>query len=200
MHLSREVVKRLKLIIVDLDGTLVDTNIPWNDIRDKVRTILKLDKSEPLKPLATALYRYHKLNPNFNEAIELIERYELKSINNMYYPANLPNVIKDLKASTGIKLGLVTLRSYRTLKPLLEKTKLSNLFDIVVTRDIAYDRYDQLIKVLNYTSIPSGSTLFIGDWIGDLNAGLKAGLHTIIVNDPDEVIEIFKEIISIRTF
>jgi len=43
----------LRVIVLDLDGALVETNINWDLVRERVREILGVDKYLCLKPLAT---------------------------------------------------------------------------------------------------------------------------------------------------
>ena len=49
----------IKAVIFDLDGTLVNLPINWDEIREKVRRVLKT--RHPLKPLGVSVYEIAKI-------------------------------------------------------------------------------------------------------------------------------------------
>ena len=178
-----------KAIILDLDGTLIRVSIDWNHIREKIRELLGLGKDAPLKPIATAVFTYYRDSEKFPEVVELIENEELKSIESASYPSEFPDLLKEIR-KCGYKLALVTLRSWRTTEPLLIKLGVRDLFDVVVTRDEVPERSSQLVRVLECLGVGREEALFVGDWVGDEEAGRAVGVRIVIVKGPEEVVEL----------
>ncbi|MCD6428651.1 MAG: HAD family hydrolase [Desulfurococcales archaeon] len=164
-------------------------SIDWEGIRERVRKLLELSEDAPLKPLATAVLKHYRNSRRFREVMELIEGEELKSVESARYPSELPELLKEVR-KCGYKLALVTLRSWRTAEPLLTKLGVRDLFDVVVTRDEVPERSSQLVRVLECLGVSREETLFVGDWVGDEEAGRAVGIKTVIVRGPEEVVEL----------
>ena len=184
-----------KIIILDLDGTLAETNIDWDLVREKVRKILGISRNVCLKPLATMVMRFKSLGWRFSEALRIIEEAELDSIDSARYPRDIHRLLAELGVC-GYKLVLVTLRSWRTTKPLLDRMGISGLFDLVITRDDVADRRLQLLLVLERLRVNAGEVVFIGDNAIDLEAGRSLGIRTIIVGSCMETMEKLKDLLS----
>ena len=184
-----------KVVILDLDGTLVRTYIDWESIRERIREILGLSKDAPLKPIATTVIKYYSKNEKFSNVIELIESEELRSIESAVCPSKIPELLRNLR-KCNYRVALVTLRSWRTTKPLLDKAGIQGVFDLIVTRDDAADRVSQLLKVMEFFRVRKEEVLFIGDWIGDVEAGKLAGVKTVIVEGPEVVVDLITDLLA----
>ena len=187
--------KCFKLVIIDLDGTLVGTKIKWNSVRERVREVLGLNKDAPLKPLATTLLKLWRDREGFEEALRIIEEAELRSIEDAKYHEGIKELIREL-GELGIKVAIVTLRSRRTANPLITKLGINELIDKVLTRDEYSSREEQLIALINEFRIDKSDALFIGDWLGDELAGKKVGIATYIVSNYKETPKVLKEVIN----
>lgn len=187
--------KCFKLVIIDLDGTLVGTKIEWDSVRERVREVLGLSKDAPLKPLATTLLKLWRGREGFDEALRIIEETELRSVEGAKYPEGIKELIKELR-KLGIKVAIVTLRSRRTANPLITKLGINELIDKVLTRDEYSSREEQLIALINEFRIDKSDALFIGDWLGDELAGKKVGITTYIVSNYKETPKVLKEVIN----
>ncbi len=187
--------KCFKLVIIDLDGTLVGTKIEWDSVRERVREVLGLSKDAPLKPLATTLLKLWRGREGFDEALRIIEETELRSVEGAKYPEGIKELIKELR-KLGIKVAIVTLRSRRTANPLITKLGINELIDKVLTRDEYSSREEQLIALINEFRIDKSDALFIGDWLGDELAGKKVGIATYIVSNYKETPKVLKEVIN----
>lgn len=185
----------VKVIVLDLDGTLVEIDLDWDGVREKVREILGVNRNVCLKPLATMVMKFKGPGWRFREALRVIEEAELKSISSARYPGGLGDLLKGLM-SCGYVLVLVTLRSMRTTMPLLKRMGVANLFDLVVTRDIVADRFSQLKLVLEGLYVGVDEVLFIGDTGIDVEAGLRLGVRTIRVSGPEKTVEKLRELLE----
>ncbi len=187
--------KCFKLVIIDLDGTLVGTKIEWDVIRERVREVLRLSREAPLKPLATTLLKLWRGREGFEEALKIIEEAELRSIEGAKYYGGIRDLIKELK-ELGVKVVIVTLRSRRTAKPLITRLGIEGLVDDLVTRDESPDRVEQLRVVMSKFRVGRQDVLFIGDWVGDEEAGRSVGVTTYVVSNYEETPKVIKEVVS----
>jgi len=185
----------LKLVILDLDGTLISASIDWDKLRLKVKEVLGISNINQLKPLATNLMKYRYLGKKFKAALEIIEKAELESIRSLEYSRELPKLLRELKECS-IKLALTTLRSLKTVTPILRIMGIHDLFDLIVTRDHAYDRYEQLGIVLSELSIEPENAVFIGDSDYDMKAALLLGVKVFIVEDYKKTVSLIKNILN----
>lgn len=185
-----------KGLITDLDGTLVHLPINWDNLRIKVRKILKTN--HPLKPLAPNISKASKGNKNLEKlAFKLVEEEELKAANFACYNDALYNFLKQIKLH-GVKTALVTLQGYKSTRKVLENLRIAQFFDIVITRERSLSRLEQLKLALNLLKINPRETLFIGDSPWDSEAGRRVGCFTVIVKNKnvyaDEFIDNFLDI------
>lgn len=187
--------KCFKLVIIDLDGTLVGTKIEWDSVRERVREVLGLSKNAPLKPLATTLLKLWKDKKGFEEALRIIEEAELRSVEGAKYPEGIKELIKELR-DLGVKVAVVTLRSKRTANPLITKLGINDLIDKLLTRDEYPSREEQLRGLIRDFKVGRDEVLFIGDWRGDELAGRNVGIRTVIVSNYLETPKVIKEVIK----
>jgi len=83
-----------------------------------------------------------------------------------------------------ILIAAATNRSRTTALPLLSRTGISPLFDLVVTaEDVERLKPDpeQILRILSHFSCPPHHAVFVGDMVVDYEAGRRAGVPTIIV-------------------
>ncbi|HIQ03575.1 MAG TPA: HAD family hydrolase [Desulfurococcales archaeon] len=179
----------IKAVIFDLDGTLVKLPIDWDNVRRKVRELLKTD--HPLKPLGVGVYEVTRNNPKLMaEAFKLIEFEELKAAEKTKYDSKLYELIKNLKR-LGLKLGLVTLQGVKSATIVLRKLNIIDFLDVVVTREKSVYRIEQLKIALKKLNVKPSETLFIGDTVWDREAGDSLGCKTLIVGcDIANVVEV----------
>ncbi len=172
---------KYKALVTDLDGTLVKTSINWDLLREKVRQILKTN--HPLKPLGYSIYLLTENNPELRrKAFKIVEEAEMQAAESVVFDQRLYDVFVKIK-SKNVKIGLVTLRSIRTALLILKKLNLTSFFEAIVTRDISFNRVEQLRIALNKLGSKPSETVFVGDTIWDYEAGMKLGCLTVIVND-----------------
>lgn len=167
----------MRLVILDIDGTLVRTNIKWSELRRKVGEILGISIQGPI---AKYLNSMNLDSRKLAEVEAMIIEAELKSLERVRQDPELIQILKSLK-SKGIKVVVVTLRSKKTATPLLKKLGIIDLLDLVLTREDSIDREEQLRIALERTAVKAYAAVFFGDIENDLRAGESVGIKTILV-------------------
>jgi len=164
------VIKLSCILVVDVDGTLIPVLIDFEELRSKVRRVLGV--SDPLRPLGESLHRLPLNESLKREAWSIIEEAELDSVNRLSVNEVKENIEAIKRAvSIGVRLVIVTIRSHRTTRLILEKLNLLNLTVEVITRDLTPIRVDQL----KYIKEKYGDrVVFIGDTIYDEEAAREA--------------------------
>jgi len=151
------------LIVVDVDGTIIPLLVNFDEIREKIRRLLGIN--HPLKPLGESLANLPINEEDKRKAWEIIENAELESIEKINPELVRENtlILKQLREN-GYKVILVTMRSRKTLLPLLEKLGLTEFSSSSLTRDNYPSRKQQLEHVKKGFQ---GKIVFIGDTIYD---------------------------------
>ncbi len=161
-----------KTIVVDVDGTLVCTQIDWDSLREEIRRLYGL--KDPLKPLGESLYRLlGNDKQRLEEAFEIIEEAELESTRTLVYDPRVSSLINALK-DKGYRIIIVSMRSKRTLEPILEKLGLRKIVDGIITREEYHTRLEQLKAIVERYG--REDTVFIGDTRVDEEASRTLGV------------------------
>lgn len=162
------------VLVLDLDGTIVPLAVDFDALRVEIRRLLGVD--HPLRPLGESLCSLNVDEELKKQAWALIERAELESIERID-PDSLRENVEAIKrvSGLGVQVVLVTMRSTNTLRPLLEKLGLINMFSEIITRDISPSRLRQLeIVKLHHLG---DKLLFIGDTAYDEEAARRLGVE-----------------------
>ncbi len=170
-----------KVVVLDIDGTLIPNLIDWEQLRRKVSEILNIDPKF-LRPLGESLNRLAIDERQKMIAWRVIEDEELSSIKR----------IQDIDLSRNIEalnllkqhdfcIVLVSMRSMKSVKKLLEILGIENLVYKVITRDYICSRIEQLKYI--HGEFKNSCIVFIGDTSLDKQAGKAIGIPTIIVDN-----------------
>lgn len=159
-----------ELIAFDLDGTLIDLNIPFDEIREKLgieqRFILESIMAE-------------KDEDKREEMLAVLERYELRSAMTAkpsFYAQEL------LKALDGrIIKGVITRNSRRSVELVAKKYGFS--FDFIISREDCEPKPspEPLKIALTKFNVKPSKALMVGDFLFDLLAGKTAGVKTALI-------------------
>lgn len=173
-----------KVIAFDLDGTLVEFNIPFDLIRERLgikeRFVLEAILEE-------------KDERRRAEMLRVLEEFETKSAEKARLAFYAKELLDFLRKS-GIVYGVVTRNSRRSVEIIAQKFNLS--FDFVISRSDAKPKpSDEPIRVLiEKFGVKGEEVLVVGDFLFDLIAGKRAGAKTaLIVHERNrEMVESFK--------
>ena len=189
----------IRAVLFDLDGTLIDTlpdlhaaacamlndlgrpPLPLESIRAYVgRGIPNLIK----RVLANSLHVAEDPNPPPPEAVASYRRHYAheNGRNAKVYPGVLEG-LASLRAQ-GVPLGVVTNKADIFIQPLLEQTRLSSYFDVLVGGDrLPKVKPDPmpLVWACGRLGVSPTETLFIGDSINDALAARAAGCPVFLL-------------------
>jgi phosphoglycolate phosphatase len=181
----------LKLIIFDLDGTLVDT---VKDITNALNFALKPYGQEVLSVQDTR----KMVGEGITKLIEKVLGDRKSRLSNIvskrfldYYTKHIidysspyPRVRETLEKLNGYKKAVISNKREYLSRMLLDKLDLLKYFDLVVGSDTTSERKPSPVPVIYaITKLSAGSheSVMVGDSNYDIEAGKKAGLKTIAV-------------------
>ncbi|MEM4508961.1 MAG: HAD family hydrolase [Archaeoglobaceae archaeon] len=173
-----------RLIAFDLDGTLVEFNIPFEEIR----AVLGIGDRFVLESILSEKDESRK-----KEMLRVLEKYELESAKNArlaFYAKELLQFLREKR----IPHGIITRNSKKSVEMISKKFGLE--FDFVVTREDANPKPspEPINLVLRRFAVQPSYALFVGDFLFDLLSGKNAGVKTaLIVHERNKnMVESFK--------
>jgi 2-phosphoglycolate phosphatase len=194
--------QRLRAVLFDLDGTLLDT------APDMVAALNNLRCEHHLAPLryevvrsavshgAARVVRIGFENAGEEELARLQQRFleiyrGALSEHTRLFPGMLA-VLDELDAR-GLKYGIVTNKAAWLTEPLLEQLQLRSRFDCVVSGDTLAVRKPHpqpLLHAAALAGVPPEACVYVGDAQRDVDAAHAAGMPALVANygylRPDE--------------
>ncbi len=183
---------KVKGILLDLDGTIVDSTKAY--LEAAKAAYVAIGRKTVDTKIAMEVPRRLEQNLSINNIIKGRDAQKfLDAYLNAYYQATwlrakpLPNVSGTLKKiSQKTKLALITMRYVPKEKVFkeLQKFGLAKYFQVVMTAlDTQYPKPspEALIKCAKQLGIPVSQCAVVGDSVADTRAGKTAGMKTIAV-------------------
>lgn len=161
---------KLKLVIFDLDGTVVENSYDWPAIKRELGV-----------PAGSILAYLDSLpEPQKSEKYALLRRYEKEQTENSVLKEGVREFL-DWLAATGVNRALVTNNSQDNTRHLLEKFGLE--FDLVLTRESGLHKPAgaPFLKVMENFGVRASETAVVGDTNYDLLAARGAGIKMIFI-------------------
>ncbi|MFX0026710.1 MAG: HAD family hydrolase [Candidatus Hermodarchaeota archaeon] len=189
-----------KVIVFDLDGTIVKLAADWHSLKDALTARYSEYYQEEcqFKSISACLSNIVKRNDEeeLKKNFEIIRQYELENIKE-----NVPieesvffiNNLNLFGLQKNIKLAVLSLNTRRTI---IKSLKLANIYEkidfIVGREDIRKWKPEPegLLKIKEYFGVKKEEMVFIGDLDKDLVTGQNAGIESFLV---DELIELVNE-------
>ena len=161
---------KLKGVIFDLDGTVVDVPYDWPQIKKELKT-----QGEPILYFLSSLEE-----PERSIKWKLLEKYENEATSRAVLKEGIPEFLEFL-AQRGIKRALVTNNSYRNVSYLLDKFNLK--FDCLVSREngIWKPSGAPFSTALKKLRIKKEESCVIGDADFDILAANEAGISKVFI-------------------
>jgi len=173
----------VRLLVFDLDGTLVSFGIDWPDVRMRLQHALGTD--DPLRPLLPSLEALDE--GRRVRAYGLIDDMELAVARRLTRDDGLVATFDRLTAADR-RIALVTLQGRRPADEALERLGIRPYFDLVVTRDDTASRSVQIERCLVMLGVAGSATVVIADRAGDMSAARDLGCRTVVVGDRPGVV------------
>lgn len=179
----------IKVVIFDLDGTLIDTNDLIIDAFYHVINEL-LGRSPTEEELN---YVYGKTLDEQMEFFSMERSHKLVEAYKSFYRAHMDERthlfegIKDLLdelAKIDIKMATVTNKGSRGVRHAFDKFGIGKYFDATISADdVSNGKPDPegIFAVLNRLGVEAEEALFVGDSLNDISAAKKAGVLSVLV-------------------
>ncbi len=182
---------KIDTVLFDFDGTVMDTNnvilMSW---QHTFRTLRGREEDQEVivktfgEPLELTMKKFFPEVPT-EEALEVYRSFHRDNFGELI---NLFPGMRELLAEVkrrGCKTGLVTSRLYNTTMQGLEKYKIKDLFDAVLTADDT-DRHKPDPAPINITleklSSSPETSIMLGDTLFDLLCAKNAGVQSALVS------------------
>ncbi len=161
---------RIKGIIFDLDGTIVETKYDWKEIRKKLGT-----EGKPI-----LFYLQSLQEPEKSKKMRFLERYEEAATQKATLKDGVNELFDFLKAR-GIKKALVTNNSFKNVSYLLDKFNLE--FDLVLSRESRLWKPTGLpfLKVMRKLGLSKEECCVVGDSNFDVQAARDAEIKRVFI-------------------
>jgi len=203
--------EKIKAVLFDIDGTLLDSNEMIFRCYEHTFSVHKLPiktreqiKSQFGKSLEDC-YKFHFPNEDIIKLCETHLAFQERNLH-LSKPFNSVGETLEKLKNTGIKLVAITVRSKRTSLKTLEFARIAQYFDMIISReDVKNSKPDPeaILKALKFLKLSVDEVIFIGDTDIDIQTGKNADIKTIKILhdhkkiDSDSVIFDIKEVLNL---
>ena len=216
--------KKIKCILIDLDGTIINSG---PDLIDSLNFVLRNQNIKPVersiigslvgggaKAMITKAYENLKLKPplNIDSLIEdFLKFYFYNCSKRSFLYPNVFNTLKDLKSK--FKIALCTNKKQFITEKILIDFKIEDFFDCVLGSNSKIKLKpdtEMLEYCLNEFNVIPEQAIMVGDSSNDIIPAKALGMKSIYVTygygkiekaiEPDYVIDCFDEILRIIKF
>ena len=197
----------VEAVIFDLDGTLANFNLDYKTLRSEVRSYLirmsvptsVVDVNESIFEMlkkAEIFLKHNKGKPagTFEEVrlqvFAIAEKYEMDAASATSLQVGANETLKELKRMKS-KIGLCSTSSEKAVNYILQRFKIQDFFQVVVSRDkVKYVKpsTEQFEVALKALGVSPQATVIVGDSIVDMQSakelkaiavGLPTGISTL---------------------
>jgi len=179
----------IKLFIFDLDGTIIDLQINWTKVKEKIKKILKTDHSlTPLIPSIEEVATDSKVKKKIYKAIDY---EEMKVVEKLKFDQDIARLFEKLK-KVNLRLALVTLQGRKPAIEALKRLNIYKYFDLVISRDEDKNREKQIQKALRTMGMEPSQSMVVADKLRDMLIAKRLGCVSMAVTDKPDINGDFK--------
>ena len=208
---------RIKAIVWDLDGTLIQFKIDFIKARKAaIRTLkkygipknqLSLDKTildninSSRELFKDMYYTDQKIKEILKEVDEEIDKVEYEAAIQATLINGIDEVLKFIKDKK-LKQAIYTYNSNKNAKISLEKVNLLHFFDVIVGRnDVSNPKPhpDHMLSICNKLGIKPSESLVIGDTHRDIEGAFNVGARSIAIRNKffkEEMLQIADKVVD----
>lgn len=166
---------KIKAVIFDMDGTIVDVNYDWPQIKKELKT-----GGKPILHYLNSLKE-----PERSKKWKLLEKFEDEATSKASLKEGMKDFL-DFLAEKGIKRALVTNNSHKNVYFLLQKFNLQ--FEVILSRESGLWKpsgspFEAVLKELR---LKKEEVCVIGDSHFDIEAARKAGISYVFILNKDK--------------
>jgi len=163
--------RRLESIFFDLDGTLADTALDFSELRRRLRF------ESPTAPILETIKNWPETQREW--AGSVIHEFELEGAARARIYDGVYAFL-DFALRSGLNLGVFTRNSRLVTDRILKSLQIP--IQNVITRDDAEPKPhpEGLLRLMQLTGSTPDTTLYVGDYLYDLEAGQAAGVPTAL--------------------
>ncbi|MEM2027373.1 MAG: HAD-IA family hydrolase [Candidatus Bathyarchaeia archaeon] len=165
----------IKLVIFDLDGTLVYLPIKYERLREEMSRVLGVNKVDSILGALANIDGDLKM-----KIFDIWSRLEVEALPEL---REIDEGIKIYNKFHGKIRCLVTLQGKLIVERILKKTGLS--FDHIITREDSLNRDEQIKMIIKKFNVDPREILVVGDRESDREAAKRFGCKFVFVKNRD---------------
>ncbi len=161
----------IKLVIFDLDDTIVENTIPFSEMRERILGEMGIEEAPR--------HLYEFLKARGEEYLKILEREEIRRAKKARIASSLPSVLEFLK-ERGIKKAVLTRNSKKAT--MIALGDYAKEFDAIITREDEFEPKpsDEAVNyLLKKFNVSRDECMVVGDYDYDIIAGKSAGCITV---------------------
>jgi len=194
--------KKKKVIIFDLDGTIVNLTADWTALKDVL-----IEKYREIYEEQCDFERISKCLENIVEKkdeevlvnfFDIIREYELKNIKDTQLIEETIFFINHKKSfgiKNEVKFAVLSLNTRSSIIRSLEIANIHNKIDLIIGREDVRrwkPAPDGLLNIQKYYKVNKKEMIFFGDLENDLLTGKNAGIEAYLIDDLIEFVSKIK--------
>ena len=198
----------LKAVIFDLDGTLINSAIPFKKMKSRIIRYLEEAgvtpgllndemlnfeiTSKAVDDLKGKGFPPHYIERALNEVSNIMNEVELESSDDASLIPRVPETLEALK-KRGLKIGLMTRSCREYAEKILGRFDLRKYFDVIIARDDTENPKpdpSHAIRLLELLDVSAEETLFVGDHWSDAECAERSGLKFVLFRREEDDLQV----------
>ncbi len=194
----------MKAVIFDLDGTLINSVIPFEKMKQMIIAYLESVGVTPgllkdlmlnfeitgkaVEDLRAKRFTEEEITTVLERVSEIMNRVELESVESAVVTEGVRAALRDLKKK-GLKLGVMTRGCREYAERVLVRLGLRECFHAVVARDdVEKPKPDpeHAFHLLGLLGVSAAEALYVGDHWSDAECARQAGLGFVLFRRPGQ--------------